>query len=447
MVKATKTRLILLGCGRTPIACLFLPVLVFGLVFPSVSVAERIQLDPSLPVSLLDGVKPFKDPERAIPLLEQRIRVSSGEEKCLLHFVLAAIYDKVKDYDREIENFLKVEACPEISDKGRVITRGNLARAYMLKNDSRRARQWLEKAQRINPRNSHVLWLSFQYALEHSRNIEDAVSALLTLNNNPDEPTEETQNVYLNGVLMGLTRAVRKKVPLEDVIQVFERVVERDPEDPEAYQALAKALQMAFAHLDTVEEMERKQERIIRLYHEAMKRAPDSIGVILGLSGAYSIAGMMTGQPAYFDQAKAWAEKAQQLDPENLNVKRSFANLYFWRGEYDKAIAFYEHVLQKGSLSREEKENLAEAYLEEAWAMAEDSGQIPRAILLLDRAVEVYPESAAIFAARAELLFKAGRTQEAYDDITYAQQLSPEKAEFQELKTRIEKAGKDNASP
>ncbi|MBX7166424.1 MAG: protein kinase [Pirellulales bacterium] len=84
--------------------------------------------------------------------------------------------------------------------------------------------------------------------------------------------------------------------------------------------------------------------------------------------------------------------------------------------EPSTALMAFERALQRDPESRPGLENAA-------YVLAEKLARPQEAIAMLDRAIEVYPEDAALHAARGVLVARAGRREEALDDAQRALQL------------------------
>jgi len=91
---------------------------------------------------------------------------------------------------------------------------------------------------------------------------------------------------------------------------------------------------------------------------------------------------------------------------------------FFTQGQYDKAIASFEKVIEKFPSSVEGYYNLGLTYLRK--------GDIDQAIVLLEKAKELYPEGIEVYLALGECYFNKGDSEKAMISFSRAIELQPD---------------------
>lgn len=87
-------------------------------------------------------------------------------------------------------------------------------------------------------------------------------------------------------------------------------------------------------------------------FKKIIEQAPNTEFARIGLGNAYKEAGRLD------DAMREW-QIALQLNPDQIELFNAVGNVYFLRGDYERAILMYETALEKGSQSVELYYNLA----------------------------------------------------------------------------------------
>ncbi len=144
--------------------------------------------------------------------------------------------------------------------------------------------------------------------------------------------------------------------------------------------------------------------------------------------------------------ALAWFNKAQKIAPKDFRLyyAKGLALVSFDRP--DEAIGAYERALKISLDNPMVIEGIANAYNSKAYALYLKGKNLKLGLQLIEKAIVLKPNDGIILSTKAELLYKMGRYDEAYEYIKTAMAFGPDQDEMRQDKINIEKALEESKS-
>ncbi len=391
------------------------PITVFAKITP-------IELSPP---NLFDEQENKSDPHVVIDGLKQKIAYEPDNYEN--YGVLGFAYDYIGDYENELEA-LKMEARLIPNDLGeKDIIYGNLARAYMLNDQWKEGKVWLDKADSLNPSNFYNRWNAFDYYLMHAKNAREAASQLKRLQEFYKDDCDQYYEAYI--------KSVGNAVPSGKIIELFRAAVQLEPKNSRAHRVLGVAIRNS-----SKEDFEKNIPSAMKELNRALKLDPQYIPTYISIADTYMLLGIRTKNEKDNKKALEWFHKAYAINPEDSRLAYAMGTFYFYRQDYDHAIEKLEFVYKDGLEDNALKENLAWSYNNKAYALYQAGQNLDEGLLLVNKAVELLPGNGIILGTKAELLYKLGKYGEAHKYIKQALELEPGQAEMEQDLSMIEKA-------
>ena len=200
----------------------------------------------------------------------------------------------------------------------------------------------------------------------------------------------EAHSLYLQGKFF-LER--RGPGDLEKSVEYVDRALERDPEFAAAWVMLARAY---------AERANWAGEVATENWARSAEAAERAIELAPGLADGYAaLAGVALGRDWDWNRTAEQVARARQVDPASTSVARLAANLAMSLGEFDKAIALLQELVEREPLASRMYNNLAIA-LRNAGRLAESERAIRKAI-------ELSPETGGFHSLLAGILVLRGQ--------------------------------------
>lgn len=217
---------------------------------------------------------------------------------------------------------------------------------------------------------------------------------------------------------MGLTNLLTGSY--QKAVEDFEKYIESDPDNPDAYANMSLCLQRMGRNHDAANAINMAirikphspyfyRRGMLEAEHgdfasaegsvrRALEREPDDSGYL----AAYARILIKTGK---IDQALSAGQRAVSLNPDSLECMSLLAGVYAVRKEYDAAIRHYKQILAKDSGNLPALIDIGGSY--------SNMGEYEKALPYLEKVVSLDPGNAAGFRSIGITLRKAGRYDEA----------------------------------
>jgi len=250
-----------------------------------------------------------------------------------------------------------------------------------------------------------------------SKQIVDALMVKLT----PTEKVVLTKRATLNAEAFDLNLRARgflyrpSKTSMQYAIQLFQKAIELDPRYAGAYAGLGETYAMLYQYFD------RKAIWLDKAIESALK----ALMYDASLSEAYAALGLAYFHKKAYEDALASAQKAIELDPNNVGGYWILARISLVSDREREAIALLQKVIGLDpnfyaafGILRMAHERLGEKH------KAEET--LPASLAAFTRYLTLHPEDANAHVLHAAELASAGRSDEARAAAACALKLSPD---------------------
>jgi len=389
--------------------------------------SAEAKVDPAYPdypgMAVQDGVNP--DPQQLIEGLKHRIKNDPYNYE--LYGALAFVCDQVGDYKQGLEaEKLQVKYLPEGAE-GKDGYYGNLARAYLLNEMWEEGKEWLDKADEIEPHNLYNRWNAFQYYALYKKDFGSAALELKRMQDFYVDDADQYVEAYFKSLDNGMS--------YEDMTSLLEASVKLEPNNPKAHRALGMALRGSSGG-----DYEERMLLAVAEFKKALELDPQYIPAYISLGESFILLAMLKDKEANLQKALEWVDKAYEVDPQDLDLALAAGHLFLKRGEFDKAIEKLEFALEGGLENNALIDILAAAYNNKAYELYGAGQELDRGLSLIERALALRPDNGVLLGTKAELLYKMGEYKEAHKFIKQALALEPDIEEMQQDLVNIEKA-------
>ena len=341
------------------------------------------------------------------------------------HFLLSLAYDRIGLYWREaaiLEEAIKY--LPEDGSDGEILY-GNLAHAYIAQGRWHKARPHIDEALKFNPKNIENRKHLIRYYL-NKKEYGNVAAELKTISD-----LDQDRDFYHELLVYMLEEGFSADL----LVDVFEWAAKVNEGNHWAHRALATAIR---GPVD--KNIKDNFEAAMKEFNKALSLAPQSIPTYISIADTYMLLARETEEDRHFDTAMEWFNKAYEIDPNNLRLAYAMGNLFQYTKQYDKAIEKYEYALENGLEGSHLIESLAIAYNNRAYWFYEQGENLDEGLALVEKAIELKPGSGVILSTKAEILYKMGKYNEAYEVIKKASFYDPEHPEIIEDIKMIEEA-------
>lgn len=401
-------------------------ILVFGLAALNTSYAKvpEISLEPRTIADEMPSEDDF-DLLEAIKGFQQAIKQDPNNYE--LYSILSLACDHAGDYVCSLDALKKMlKLLPEDYQEKDIIY-GNLGRAYMLNNLWEEGKEWLDKADVINPDNYYNRANVFSYYILYKKDFEAAALELEKIQKLLPE-----QDVYYD---MYQRTKDHELVSAEDLESVYKSAVNIDPDNYRAYRVLGVVYRDS--SLDFKGD---GNDEILKNFKKALDLNPDYVPTYLSIGGQYMMMATVQKDEKYLDDAFQYLSKARDIDPNDLNAAFMLGTYYFNVEDYESAIKNLEVAFDGGLRDDFVKGHLVVCYNELAYAYYQSGKNLDKGLKLIDKALSMYPYNGIILSTKAELLYKKGDYEQAHEYIQQAIALEPDQEEILQDLVNIEAA-------
>ncbi|MEA3328988.1 MAG: tetratricopeptide repeat protein [Candidatus Omnitrophota bacterium] len=340
---------------------------------------------------------------------------------------LAFVYDYIGRHDKAAEALeLEIRYYPKenITDLG--IAYGNLARQYIILRRLDDAKPVIDESLKLAPNNRFNHWRLLSYYTLKGRYKEAALELKVLSELSPKGDVYYELLIY----------AYEEKVTHDGIIEIFREAVRVNPDSHKSHRMLATAIKSSPGGLD------KNFSLVMEEYNKALELDPEYIPTYISIAGTYMLRALCgkDKNKKYFNDSLEWFNKAYEIEPENVKLAYAMGELFMRMEQYDQAINKLEYTVSKTGNAPEPVDMLAAAYNDRAYQFYKTGENMEEGLALIDKAINLRPDNGIILSTKAELLYKMGRLNEAYDYIKRGIALAPGHEEIQQDLENIEKA-------
>lgn len=357
-------------------------------------------------------------------------KIEKEPENYKHYFTLAFLYDRAGLYEKEAEALQnQIKHYPE-GEEDKDVPYGNLARVYLILDKLDAAKAALDKAIKVNPDNIPNLIHLATYHLRKN-NIKETALTLKKLSK-LDPDGERYYDFYYRAIFY--LEADNAKLTA-----LYKKITEIDSKNYEAYKMYATALR------NNIKDISKDFSLIEKNYKKAIALNSKHIYSYISLGNAYLFRALQEKEDKYYQLAFKWLKKAKELEPKNYKAAYALGNCSLYMGKNDLAIKNLEYALENDKENEQTKRLLATAYNNKAYDFYKEGKNLEEGLELVEKAILLDPNEGVFLSTKAELLYKLGRYQEAYEYIKRGIALEPNHPEIRQDFKMIEEAlGKQN---
>jgi len=401
---------------------LLLPILILSLLIsPPTLAKEDINIS-----TVQEQLWRYPDRQKVYNYIKKiKERIKEDPEDYVNYEALAIAYDQLRLYEKEVEVLeLAIKYFPE-DQPDKDMLYGNLSRAYLNLGKLDEAKPLIDKALQLNPDNiiNHMHLLNY-YVLKGQ--YKEAGSELKILSD-----FDKDEDFYYRLYYYAFNK-IKDKVK---IVELFKECVKANPDSHLPHRILAMAIRNS-----SLDDIERNLPVIMEELNIALELNPKFLPTYITIADTYMLLGEKTKNKAYFKDSLKWFKKARKLEPENIRLAYAMGLLFMSMEQYDKAIEKLEYVLNRGVNDGPVIDNLAHAYNNKAYTFYKKGKGLSRGLEIIDKAIKLKPNDGIILSTKAELLYKMGRLDEAYEYIKKGIALEPDQPEIKQDLENIEKA-------
>jgi tetratricopeptide (TPR) repeat protein len=400
-------------------------ILAFYLLLAPAASAKVPQAVPDFYESLGEGDGEI-DTERVIAGLLARVEEEPYNYENYSR--LAFVYDHIGDYENLLEAVrLEIAYLPEDAE-GKDAYLGNFARALFLNGFWEEGKEWLDKADAINPNNNFNRWNAFKYYARFKKDYRLTARNLKRLNKLLTAPDRDVYyDAYLDVLNAGADPA--------DIISLFRESVRLEPKNYKARRALGAAIRNSSEghYTDNFPAAMKELKRALRLN-------PLYIPTYITIANAYMLLALRTNDQKYFGESLAWFDKGLEVDPKNLRLFFSLGYAFYAMKEYDKAIEKLQYAYDNGLQDDEVKRSLAAVYNDKADSIYKVGEGLDKGLELIEKSLALAPGDGVSLGTKAELLYKMGDYPQAHRYIKMASEAAPDNEGVRQSLKMIEDA-------
>jgi tetratricopeptide (TPR) repeat protein len=364
--------------------------------------------------------------EKAISAIKKIEKLIEKDPENYEHyFALALFCDHLGLYEKEAEALQnQIRYYPE-GEEDKDVPYGNLARVYLILDKLDAAKAALDKAIKVNPNNIPNLIHLATYHLRKD-NLQETAVALKKLSK-LDPDGERYYDFYYRAIF-------DLETDNSKLIAVYKKITEIDSKNYEAYKMYATALR------NNVGDISENFPSIEQAYKKAIKLNPEHIYSYISLGNAYLFRALQEREEKHYQLAFKLFKKVKELEPKNYKAAYALGNCCLYMGKNDLAIENLEYALEKDKENEKTKRLLATAYNNKAYDFYKEGKNLEEGLELVEKAILLDPKEGVFLSTKAELLYKMGRYQEAYEYIKRGIALKPNHPEIQQDFKMIEEA-------
>ncbi len=151
-------------------------------------------------------------------------------------------------------------------------------------------------------------------------------------------------------------------------------------------------------------------------------------------------AGVYVQEGKNYNQAIFDSSEAIKIDPNNMVAYCARGYAYLGKGNFDQAILDFNKAIELNPTNPTLNNVIATIYNEKAYAIYKKGESLDKGLELIDKAITMFPNNGIYLSTKAEILYKLGRYDEAYEYIKSGIKLEPNQKEIQDDFKMIEKS-------
>ncbi|RMH14605.1 MAG: hypothetical protein D6698_12470, partial [Gammaproteobacteria bacterium] len=250
--------------------------------------------------------------EEALDQYQILITMGDEEQKAQSRYTLALLLVDLKQHEKAREQFRRLVKSRHFVNESNYY----IALTYQMDDEKEKALPVFKKVER-----GTEYWMDAQYHIgEILADIKGPSEALNFL-----ESLDLKTDVERRTIARLEARLLRQEGRIEDAIEIFDRLLEKSPDDIDL--KYAKAVMMAD---DTSTEV----SRVEAIFLEILKIRPDDAHTLNALG--YTLA----DRTDRYEEALGYIQRAYELQPKNLAILDSMGWVHYRLGHYKKALEF-----------------------------------------------------------------------------------------------------------
>lgn len=328
--------------------------------------------------------------------------------------ILAYLFDEIGEYSAELGAMEKAVCYLPDDSEEKEVYYGNYARAFFLNDQWEKGKGWLDLADEINPDSFYNRWNAYEYYFTYKKDDLAALKELKRLNEMADKDKDPYYDAYL--------KIIERESGKKGAVNFFKKAVKQEPYNHKTHRALAAAIRNS---AESEDEYLRNMPAVLKELKKALKLDPTYIPTYMTLGNTYYLLASFTGEEKHYKAAFKWFNQGMEVNSKDLRLVYAMGNVYYHMGRYDEAIEKMKLVYDSGLQGGQVIIALAKAYNGKAYGFYESGENLEEGLKLVDKAIELIPESSMFISTKAELLYKLGRYEDAYKYIKQAITLGP----------------------
>jgi len=321
--------------------------------------------------------------------------VSQGEYNPSLYeyyYSLGLQYEFEQDYEKELEALkLCIQYLPDDVEEKEAYY-GNLARVYFLTGRYKQAREWLNKADEINPQNIINRNNSLLCYIE-TQDFDGAAKELKFLEEKGDNKTDYYFDAWIY--------AVQNLKNTQKALEMMKKAIDTNPKSYKAHRAYAIALRTTAT---TAEEYKTNLLDVIKELKKALELNDKYIPTYISLGCSYLYYSIYDKQNPYLEEAKQWFDKAYKLAPDNFRLAYVTGKYFFYKKDYDSAIKKLEFAYKANPENQEFKKDLIAVYEKKAETLYGSGKDYEDALRWIEKAIKLSPKDDTLRKMKGEIL-------------------------------------------
>ena len=175
-------------------------------------------------------------------------------------------------------------------------------------------------------------------------------------------------------------------------------------------------------------------------YDQAISDYTQAIGINPNYADAYKERGVAYFSKTEYDKTILDLNRAIEINPNDFTAYSGRFYVYLTEENYTQAISDFNKVIELNPGDTKNYLIMGNAFNQAAYGLYKKGKNLEEGIKLIDKALEKSPNNGIYLSTKAELLYKLGRYDEAYEYIKKGIKLEPNQTEIQNDFKMIEEA-------
>ena len=222
-----------------------------------------------------------------------------------------------------------------------------------------------------------------------------------------------------------------------ELVKLLKEAVRANPNHPVAHRKLAAAIR------DDLGNIEENWLAMMKAFRKALELDPKDAYTYITIANAYLFRAIRTEDKRYYVYSFKWLVKGSKVASGHTDLAYAKGNLLYYMELYDQAIKNIKYAISRGKNDDGIYEVLAKIYNGKAYSFYESGENLEEGLEIIDKAIFLKPNDGTILSTKAEILYKMGRFEEAYEYIKKGIKLEPDHPEIRQDLINIEKALKE----